>query len=283
MHNPDGTENRKGKEKRDVITDFLTSRTLANSHRRLGEVLHVGMSVLDVGCGPGSITRGIAEIVGPTGKVLGIDSQSNDIQKAIHLHEGIQGLSFEVCDIDELDYRNEFDIVSASRVIQWLPDPQRALKSMIRVLKPGGLLMILDYNHRKISWEPNPPESMQKFYFSFLEWRMKNGWDNAVADHLAEMFDSLGLENITVTPQHEETSSDSPDFSSRLGVWMAVANSWGLRMVEEGAITESERTAAVNDYKIWLQTEAKSQCLYLLAVEGTTSLTGGGLPESRRN
>lgn len=55
-------------------TNVLESRTLMSSHRRLAELLTEGLTVLDVGCGTGSITRGIAEMVGPKGRIVGVDS-----------------------------------------------------------------------------------------------------------------------------------------------------------------------------------------------------------------
>jgi len=64
---------------------FLDARSLATDHRHLTTVLSPGMSVLDVGCGSGAITRGIAEAVGPSGAVMGIDINSGLLAQIVYL------------------------------------------------------------------------------------------------------------------------------------------------------------------------------------------------------
>lgn len=160
------------------------------------------MAVLDIGCGTGAITSGIAQIVGSQGKVVGIDSNHQLIEEAKQKWCEIANLSFEVGDIYNLDYSNEFDIVTSSRVLQWLSSPKTAVKSMINAVKEGGQIVILDYNHEKIVWQPEPPKSMQKFYGQFLKWRSDAGMDNRMADNLDVIFQECGLSEIHVSPQH---------------------------------------------------------------------------------
>ena len=78
---------------------ILDTRSLATAHRRLAALLRPGLSVLDVGCGTGAITRGIAETVGPEGRVVGVDVNASMIDKARAAHRGVPGLSFEVADV----------------------------------------------------------------------------------------------------------------------------------------------------------------------------------------
>jgi len=80
----------------------LTSRSLTYSHKRLASILKKGMTVLDLGCGTGAITRGIVEAVGPKGRVVGIDSNPNLIEKACQNHGETPGLTFETGDISNL-------------------------------------------------------------------------------------------------------------------------------------------------------------------------------------
>ena len=129
-------------------------------------------------------------------------------------------------------------------------------------------MVVLDYNHGKIAWEPAPPATVRKFYDAFLAWRADAGMDNAIADHLASMFAEAGLRDVVVTPQYEATTRGEADFERRIGIWSAVIAGRGRQMVEDGAITESERATAEEDYAAWARDRARSQTLYLLAVEG---------------
>jgi ubiquinone/menaquinone biosynthesis C-methylase UbiE len=155
---------------------ILNQRTLQASNRRLAELLKPGMHVLDAGCGSGAITVGIAERIGPDGHVIGTDNNPRLIGEARRCYGHVPGLSFETADLYSLPYRDRFDIVCASRVLQWLSDPLLALKQMKRAAKRGGKVLVLDYNHEKIRWNPSPPESMLHFYRQFLRWRgCRNG------------------------------------------------------------------------------------------------------------
>lgn len=248
---------------------IIDARSLSSSHRRLAELLEPGMVVLDVGCGTGAITRGIAEAVGPHGRVVGVDVNPTLIERACQIHRGVAWLSFTVGDAYALPFRDEFDIATAARVLQWLAEPARALRTMVRASKPGGRVVVLDCNHRKIQWTPQPPKNMLRFYGAFLRWREDAGMDNATADHLEEMFRGAGLQNIAVTAQPEETNRGDPDFEHRIGIWSAVASSRGHQMVEDKVITEELRASAATEYDEWIREEAQRQILYLLAVEGT--------------
>lgn len=250
------------------LTNVLDSRSLANSHKRLAEILTEGMTILDVGCGTGAITRGIAEAVGPNGRVVGIDSNPTLIEKARQAHGETPGLSFEIGDIYNLPYEQQFDIVTASRVLIWLSDPLKALKAMTAAAKIGGRILIVDYNHTKILWEPQPPSSMLHFYSAYLRWRSKAGMDNSIADALAEMFQKVGLKNITVTPQHEITKRTDLDFQTRIGIWANTASSRGVQMERDGFISKKDYLNAEKEYRKWMVQDAEFLTMYMLAVEG---------------
>lgn len=150
-------------------TNILDARSLFSSHKRLAEVLEEGMVVLDIGCGTGAITKDIAKIVGENGNVVGVDNNPSLIKKANELYGNNSNLSFEVESIYDHTFNNQFDIVTCARVVQWLSDLIKALKSMVTATKSGGLILVVDYNHEKIKWEPKPPESTSIFYTAFLK------------------------------------------------------------------------------------------------------------------
>ncbi|CAM4003927.1 methyltransferase domain-containing protein [Lederbergia lenta] len=252
-------------------SSIIDARTLENSHKRLAEVIKPGMTVLDVGCGTGAITSGIAEVVGPRGRVIGIDNNQDLILKARHLYKDNPIISFEIGDIYQLPYQNEFDIVTSARVLQWLSRPKAALQQMVQAVKNNGSVLILDYNHTKISWEPEIPKTMQDFYDDFLRWRSDAGMDNEIADHLPDMFSELGLSDIKTTKQSEYTKHTDTNFQTQITIWADVAAIKGIQMVNDGFISEGQRSQAEKDFRKWINTSAESQTMYLLAVEGKKS------------
>jgi len=247
---------------------ILDTRSLATGNRRLAALLRPGLSVLDVGCGTGAITRGIAEAVGREGRVVGVDVNASMIDKARASHGAVPGLAFDVADVYALPFDGAFDIVTAARVLQWLADPASALRAMTAAARHGGRVVVLDYNHEKAAWTPEPPASMRRFYAAFLRWRADAGMDNAIADHLRDLLAGVGLTEIVATDQQEVVHRIDPDFETRAGIWAAVATSRGHQMVADGALSEGERRAAEADYRAWLRDGAESHVQYLLAVEG---------------
>ncbi|HSF31502.1 MAG TPA: methyltransferase domain-containing protein [Candidatus Tectomicrobia bacterium] len=247
---------------------ILNTRSLRTAYRRLADMLRPGLAVLDVGCGTGAITRGMAAAVAPRGLILGVDVDARFIDEARRTHGDIPGLLFAICDAQRLPFRDRFDVVTAARMLQWLANPLWALQSMAAALKPGGWMAILDYNHEKIAWQPPPPQSMQTFYKAFLRWRAEAGMDNAIADHLRDMLADLELEDVVETPQHETTHRIDADFVTRIGLWAEVAASRGHQMVADGIISEVQRATAEAEYRMWMRDSAESQTLYVLSVEG---------------
>lgn len=248
---------------------FLDARSLGDAQRRVAELLRPGMSVLDVGCGTGAITEGIARAVGPGGRVLGIDVSRELIDRAGERTEGQPNLSFALADVSSLGREGRrYDVVTAARMLQWLADPRAALAAMVGVTRPGGVVVVLDYNHRRASWEPQLPESAQEFYEAFLAWREQAGMDNEMADSLPEMFAGLGLTEIRCTPQPEVTGRGDEDFAVRIALWGQVMATRGHQVVADGFLGEARRAAAQADFERWAEEEAQSQTLYLAATEG---------------
>ncbi|WP_126246297.1 class I SAM-dependent methyltransferase [Chitinophaga rhizosphaerae] len=246
----------------------LDRRTVETDNRNLLPLLRPGLRVLDAGCGTGAITAGIAARVAPGGSVTGIDTGETLIRQARQQFAEVPGLHFEVADIHDYTPAEKFGLVSAARVLQWLPNPLQTLRCMKAVLQPGGIVSILDYNHEKISWDPAPPPSMRRFYDAFLQWRKDAGFDNGIADRLVHLFREAGFLHITIQPFHETSSAGDPNFEATAGIWTKVAATRGTQLVNDGYITEEERLAAIADYNAWLAGPGKSMQMYLLAVSG---------------
>ncbi len=251
---------------------ILNTRSLSNGHQRIVNLLQPGMNVLDIGCGSGSITRGIAKAVGTSGLVVGIDINHDFITEAHNSSTETYNLSFKVGNIYNLPFRNAFDIVIAARILHWLDNPLEAIKNMIKYVKPGGHVLVHDTNLEKVDWKPSPPNSVKTFYKAFLEWRAEVGMDNTIADKIQTMFKQAGLVNIVETPQHEITKYTDPEFGIRIGIWEDVMDIQGYQMVQDGCISESLRMNAKVEYKEWVHSYAEYQSIYFVAVDGTSPI-----------
>lgn len=119
-------------------------RTARNSAAFVIDSIQPDMHILDVGCGPGSITVDFAEMV-PRGHVTGIEIGSDILAQAQSLadEKGLVNVTFEEADVNALKYPDAtFDLVFAHQVLQHLPEPVKALREMRRVTKPGGIVAV---------------------------------------------------------------------------------------------------------------------------------------------
>lgn len=245
----------------------LDRRTIYNANKNLLLLVKPGHYVLDVGCGSGTITKGISELVGEDGLVLGLDPSIHLIDLANN-HCNIKNINFEVGDINNFKTTNYFDIVTSARTLQWLANPIEVLRKMLTLIKKGGTISILDYNHDKIQWSPKVPPSMKNFYEAFLSWRSDAGMDNKIADNLEVAFRTLGLQNIVVSDQSEYTDNSMEDAHGAFSIWSTVAETRGKQLVEDGYITNELRLKAIEDYNAWIKDEAVSMTLYMRSVTG---------------
>ncbi|GAA1275379.1 methyltransferase domain-containing protein [Kitasatospora nipponensis] len=137
------------------------TRTLANSAGYLRPELAAGQQVLDVGCGPGTITADLAELVGPTGRVVAVDTSPEVLAQAAEYvaGRGLENVEFAVADVHALPYPSAgFDVVHAHQVLQHVQDPVGALREMRRVVAPGGVVAVRDADYEAMTWYPQLPE-----------------------------------------------------------------------------------------------------------------------------
>ncbi|MFN8028303.1 MAG: methyltransferase domain-containing protein [Acidimicrobiia bacterium] len=141
-------------------------RTAENSCAYLLPHLRPGMRVLDVGCGPGTITLDLARRVAP-GPVVGIEPPADIVDGAARdaAAQGVDNVTFTVgdvyaLDLDALDPQGggrPFDVVHAHQVLQHLPDPVGALRAMRAACAPDGLVAVRDADYHAFTWFPADP------------------------------------------------------------------------------------------------------------------------------
>ncbi|MBS1841847.1 MAG: methyltransferase domain-containing protein [Acidobacteria bacterium] len=107
--------------------------------------LAAGHRVLDLGCGIGGATFPIADVVGPNGLAAGVDVSSAMIEAARERAAGRQGVEFHVGNATAIPFPDRFfDSARCERVFLYLPDRLAAIREMMRVVKPGGRICLVD-------------------------------------------------------------------------------------------------------------------------------------------
>lgn len=134
-------------------------RTAANSAAYLLDRIGPGTDLLDVGCGPGTITVDLARIVAP-GRVVGIDRAEEIVEAARRdaAAAGVPGVEFRSGDAYALPVEDaSFDAVHAHQVLQHLADPVTALREMRRACRPDGVVAVRDGDYAGMHWYPADP------------------------------------------------------------------------------------------------------------------------------
>ena len=205
----------------DVVLQAHRNRTAANSASHLLPLLEPGMSLLDVGCGEGWITRDLARLVSP-GRVIGIDASADVIERARSGGDVPDNLSFEATDLFNLDYADgSFDVVHAHQLLHHLSDPAGALRALARVTRPGGLISDREGDYGAAWWYP-ASAGWETWQRAFIGVGQAEGEDLTIGRQLMRVARAAGL----------------PDFTVSASVWTypglepagAVAGSWAERL-----------------------------------------------------
>ena len=190
-------------------------RTVENSAAHLLAHLHQGSRLLDVGCGPGTITADLAARVAP-GEVIGIDQGSDVIAQA--QHDFGTSASFLTGDVYALEFATDsFDIVHAHQVLQHLTDPIAALREMRRVAKPGGIVAARDSDYGMFVWAPDDPR-LTRWLDIYHQVAQRNDAEPDAGRYLKQWAHAAGFTDVTFTSS-TWTFSCEEDRSFWGGMW----------------------------------------------------------------
>lgn len=143
--------------------EFLSVRTAGQHADFFIPYLKQGMRLLDCGCGQGAITTDLAALISP-GEAVGIDMGASQIEAARKwaASKRRQNVRFEVGNLYEIPFpAASFDAVFANTVLEHVSDPGRAMREMLRVLKPGGVVGLADPDYGTLIQEPSTPLSIE--------------------------------------------------------------------------------------------------------------------------
>ncbi|WP_040477747.1 methyltransferase domain-containing protein [Longispora albida] len=170
-------------------------RTAENSAAYLLPELRPGQRLLDVGCGPGTITADLARLVAP-GHVTGLDAAPEVLAEAA---AALPDATFTTGDVHALEYEDgAFDVVHAHQVLQHLPDPAGALAEMRRVCAPGGVVAARDADYAGMTWYPLLPE-LDEWLALYRTVARGNGHEPDAGRRLLAWANAAGLTGVRAT------------------------------------------------------------------------------------
>ena len=215
--------------------------------------LRPGMRLLDVGCGPGSITRGLAERLAP-GQVVGIDLSRDALDGARReaAARGLTNLRFEEASVYEMPFADgSFDVVYAHQVLQHLRERPSAVREMLRVVRPGGLVAVRDVDWGTAAYWPRD-RWIDRFIEVHHQAWYRNGGEPQMGRQLRALFNAAGVDDLEVsaavwcyaTP--DETSAWGEAYADRL-----LTSPMGERPVEYGFATRAEIESMASAFRAW--------------------------------
>ena len=228
-------------------------RTAENSAGYLLPRLHEDAHLLDVGCGPGTITVDLARIAA-SGSVLGLDRSEDVIREArtTARQAGVANVEFGVGDVYARDHEAAtFDVVHAHQVLQHLSDPVAALREMARVCKPDGLVAVRDSDYSAFTWWPAVPE-LDEWLDLYRAVARGNDAEPDAGRRLKGWAREAGLEVVSSTASVWCFSSPE-DVAWWGGMWTdrIVASSMAEQAVERGLASADDLQRLSRGWRTW--------------------------------
>ncbi|WP_159944462.1 MULTISPECIES: class I SAM-dependent methyltransferase [unclassified Nocardiopsis] len=238
-----------------TVTNSYRWRDAENSAAYALDAVVPGRSLLDVGCGPGSITVDLARRVAP-GRVTAVDSSAEAVElaRATARESGAEDIEFLVGDVHALDLPDgTFDVVHAHQVLQHVADPVRALSEMRRVARPGGVVAACDSDYSGMYWYPRLPE-LDAWMDLYQRVARRNGGEPDAGRRMVAWARAAGFTDVTYVA--EVWSHSAPDRRAWWGgMWARriLDSDMGRQAVAEGHATREELERISAGWTAWSQ------------------------------
>jgi SAM-dependent methyltransferase len=228
-------------------------RTAENSAGYLLPHLSSGATVLDVGCGPGTITADLATLVTP-GRVtaLEVTEPALDLARAEIARRGLANVEFEVGDVHALGFADDtFDVVHAHQVLQHVADPVAALREMRRVAKPGGIVAVRDSDYAAFTWWPQLP-ALDEWLALYEKVARGNGGEPDAGRRLLSWAHAAGFTDVTATSS-TWCFANQTDRDWWGGMWAdrVLKSDMAAQSLRTGAATQDDLQRISDGWRTW--------------------------------
>src|SRR5688572_30183298 len=232
---------------------MTATRSAAAQAAILRPHLRPGLALLDCGCGPGSITVGLAELVAP-GRVTGVDTDATQLERARALAaaRGLAGLRFEEASVYALPFPDgAFDAVFSHALLEHLQDPVAALREMRRVATPAGVVV------RTRDWEglllaPSEP-ALRESVALWERLSRHTGGDPRRGKHLRALLHAAGFARAEVAASYD--CHATPATTRQWGAFWAaeLRGTMGARLLALGWTDRATLDAMAAAWTAWAE------------------------------
>jgi ubiquinone/menaquinone biosynthesis C-methylase UbiE len=232
-----------------AATAIMAQRTAQSHAAFFLPQLKPGMNVLDCGCGPGTITAGLAELVAP-GEVVGTEIEAAHVAIAREnaAKHNLANARFEAADIYALPFADEsFDAVFISAVLGNLREPTRGLREAFRVLKPGGAIGIKDFDHGGDLVYPSEP-AVNKYGELYLRMRRENGHDGEIGRKIGALLLESGFADLRLSAVYEPFTGPAAGGFAQVSIGL-LYEGWGDEFLGRGWATPEDITEMINGWR----------------------------------
>ena len=186
-----------GRERLRMLSRIMRSATQSLLHRA---GIRPGMACLDIGCGGGDVSLDLARLVGPSGRVVGIDIDEVKIEiaRSEASAQEIGNIEFRLGNIGETEPEPEFDFAHARFLLSHLPNPNAALARIRRALRPGGILVVADTDFRGYFCDPDCP-ALWRYIELYTKTVKRRGGDANIGPRLPRLLAENDFENVQMS------------------------------------------------------------------------------------